>query len=46
MGFRADDFLKLFEVNFPNHIKIDVDGCELLVIKGLNEIMVLKTSQY
>ena len=39
MGFRADDFLKLFEVNLPNHIKIDVDGCELLVIKGLNEIL-------
>jgi len=34
LGFRIDDFIKLFSLETPNHIKIDVDGAEALVIEG------------
>lgn len=34
LGFKLDDFISLFKSPFPNHIKIDVDGAEQLVISG------------
>ena len=39
LGFRADDFLKIFQLPVPNHIKIDVDGSERLVIEGAEGIL-------
>ena len=34
MGVSLDDLVTRFSLSFPNHIKIDVDGIEDLVIKG------------
>lgn len=34
MGMRLDDFIKIFGAPVPNHIKIDVDGGELELIRG------------
>src|SRR5207247_11216921 len=32
LGFTIDDFIHRFQVDFPNHIKIDVDGIENRII--------------
>ncbi|SDM88294.1 methyltransferase, FkbM family [Daejeonella rubra] len=37
--FALDDFIKLYNIPFPNHIKIDVDGVEDEIIKGMQEIL-------
>ena len=34
LGFQMDDFISIFKVPSPHHIKIDVDGAEQLVISG------------
>lgn len=36
LSFRTDDFIKQFQIPPPNHIKIDVDGTEFSVLKGLD----------
>ena len=38
VGLTLDYFVKEFKVN-PSHIKIDVDGNELLVLKGAHETL-------
>ena len=35
MGYRVDDFIVNFPASTPNHIKIDVDGIEPDIIKGM-----------
>ncbi len=39
IGMAIDDFIESFDVPFPNHIKIDVDGNEPLVIAGMKKTM-------
>lgn len=39
LGFRMDDFISLFKVPAPHHIKIDVDGAEALVVAGATETL-------
>ncbi len=39
MGFSCEDFLKIFKISPPTHIKIDVDGAEKLVIDGAKSIL-------
>ncbi|MEC8074298.1 MAG: FkbM family methyltransferase [Pseudomonadota bacterium] len=34
LGMTLDDCLKIFELRKPNHIKIDVDGIEHLILEG------------
>ena len=34
LGFTVDDFIKQFQPEFPNHIKMDVDGLELDILSG------------
>jgi len=34
LGFTIDDFISHYNFSTPNYIKIDVDGIELLIIKG------------
>ena len=34
IGYKIDDFFKQYKVSSPTHLKIDVDGNELLVLKG------------
>ena len=41
--FRADDFARLFDA-WPNHLKIDVDGAELSVLKGAPEVLARTSS--
>lgn len=37
--YTLDDFIKTFNIPFPNHIKIDVDGVEDEIIKGMEKIL-------
>lgn len=39
ISYRADDFMRTFGVRSPNHIKLDVDGTELEVLHGAEEIL-------
>lgn len=39
LGFSVDDFLNLFKVALPTHLKIDVDGAEKFVIAGAKETL-------
>lgn len=34
LSFRMDDFIKIFGIPPPNHVKIDVDGGEFPVLRG------------
>jgi FkbM family methyltransferase len=34
IGFSIDEFIRLFNPPFPNHIKIDVDGLEQAIVAG------------
>ena len=34
LGFTIDEFIEKFDPDFPNHIKIDVDGTENKIIEG------------
>jgi FkbM family methyltransferase len=35
LSYRVDDLIKHFDLRIPNHIKIDVDGTEFSVLKGM-----------
>lgn len=39
LGFAMDDFIGYYDPPFPNHIKIDVDGIEALIIRGGNRVL-------
>jgi FkbM family methyltransferase len=39
ISFRIDDLIEQFNVPVPNHIKIDVDGIELSVLKGADKTL-------
>jgi FkbM family methyltransferase len=39
LAMRLDDMVKIFRAPVPNHIKIDVDGSELDVIRGAKETL-------
>jgi FkbM family methyltransferase len=39
LGYSMDDFVRLFDPPFPNHIKIDVDGNEGKIIQGASETL-------
>lgn len=39
MGYSVDDFIKQFNVDRPNHIKIDVDGIEDLIVEGAEKTL-------
>lgn len=38
LGYRLDDFVRLFDIKPPNHIKIDVDGIEAAILMGAEDI--------
>lgn len=38
-AFHADDFIKFFNLPKPDHIKLDVDGNELMIMEGLKNIL-------
>ena len=39
LSYRADDLIKQFGLPPPNHVKIDVDGTELAVLRGMEETL-------
>lgn len=39
IGFSIDNFISKFSPEFPNHIKIDVDGIEPEIIQGAQEVL-------
>lgn len=48
VGVTADDFVTVFGAAQPNHLKIDVDGNELLILEGAKQLLAnpaLKTVQ-
>jgi hypothetical protein len=34
LSFKADELIDFFHLDYPNYIKIDVDGIEDLILKG------------
>jgi len=39
ISYRLDDFLSQFNIAPPNHLKIDVDGTEVAILKGAAETL-------
>ena len=39
IAFRLDDFITLFNIPTPNHIKIDVDGIEFRILRGAEQTL-------
>jgi FkbM family methyltransferase len=39
ISFQLDDFIKLFNIPVPNHVKIDVDGIEFKILKGAQHVL-------
>jgi FkbM family methyltransferase len=39
LSYRVDDLITQFQIPIPNHVKIDVDGTELSVLKGMDETL-------
>jgi FkbM family methyltransferase len=39
LSYRVDDLIKQFDLRIPNHIKIDVDGTEFSVLKGMDKTL-------
>ena len=38
-------FFRCFELEYPNYVKIDVDGIEISVLKGMGDILMSKNLQ-
>jgi FkbM family methyltransferase len=43
IAYDIDNFIKEFNIKIPNHIKIDVDGIELAIVKGAQSTFANKT---
>jgi hypothetical protein len=39
MVFRLDEFITLFNLPTPNHVKIDVDGIEFKILRGAQQML-------
>lgn len=43
LGFSIDDFIRIFDLAIPNHIKLDIDGGELDCLKGAEKTLTSKS---
>ena len=39
ISYRVDEILRQFDLPVPNHVKIDVDGTEVQVLKGFGDVL-------
>ena len=39
LGYRLDDLVEQFQLSAPSHVKIDVDGIEFLILKGMERTL-------
>jgi len=39
LAFALDDLIKYFDLPFPTHIKLDVDGTELSILRGTGNVL-------
>lgn len=39
LSYRLDDFVRQFQLPMPTHMKIDVDGSELLILQGAASVL-------
>ena len=39
LSYSLDDFIQQFHIPAPNHMKIDVDGTEFSILKGMDQIL-------
>ena len=37
VGMRLDNFIDIYKIKKPDHIKIDVDGIEHLILQGMGD---------
>ena len=44
LGVTGNDLLKFFQLPQPDHIKIDVDGIEHIILMGLGDVLKLTKS--
>ena len=44
IGIKLDDCVNLFQLPYPDYIKIDVDGIEHLILEGSNNVLKNATS--
>lgn len=44
LSFNADELINFFHLDYPNYIKIDVDGIENLILKGSKKAISHATS--
>ena len=44
IGLPADKVRKIFDIPFPNYLKLDVDGIEALILAGAKEVLSKTTS--
>ncbi len=42
IGFSIDDFIQTYKPQIPSHIKIDVDGIEIIILKGAERTLTNK----
>lgn len=39
LGYTMDDFIKVFDIPNPNHVKLDVDGIEYAILSGAKDVL-------
>ena len=46
VGMRLDNFIDIYKIKKPDHIKIDVDGIEHLILQGMGDDILNEAKKY